>query len=161
MTLARSFVFAALVSVPALAQRAPAAPAPAPAPAAAATPPDVRQLAPMPEPAIATLRAEMRDNLVTLNEIATLVISGKVKEAGEVAEKKLGTGAMGQHRDKPLEARPGPHMPAAMHELGRNSHKTASAFAAIAATGDREKTLAALPSLNAACVSCHLAYRVR
>lgn len=157
MTLARWSLFVALVSVPALAQRAPAAPVPVTAPTAV----DVRQLAPMPEPAIATLRAEMRDNLVTLNEIATLVISGKVKEAGAVAEQKLGTGAMGQHRDKPLEARPGPHMPAAMHDLARNGHKTASAFAAIAATGDREKALAALPTLNVACVSCHLAYRVR
>ncbi|MFZ5440573.1 MAG: cytochrome C [Myxococcota bacterium] len=122
---------------------------------------DARTLAKLPEPAVETLRAEMRDNLVTLNEITTLVVTGKVKEAGEVAERKLGTGAMGQHRDKPLEARPGPHMPPAMHELGRNQHKVASAFAAIAATGDREKTLAALPTLSGACVSCHLAYRLR
>ena len=122
---------------------------------------DTRQLVKMPEPAVETLRAEMRDNLVTLNEIVTLVVAGKVKEAGVVAEKKLGTGVMGQHRDKPVEARPGVHMPPAMHDLGRNQHKTASAFAAVAATGDREKTLAALPTLNASCVSCHLAFRVR
>lgn len=122
---------------------------------------DARQLVTLPEPAVATLRAEMRDNLVTLNEILTLVVSGKVKEAGAVAEKKLGTGAMGQHRDKPLEARPGPHMPAAMHALGMGQHKAASAFAVIAATGDQKKALEALPTLNAACVSCHLAYRVR
>lgn len=126
-----------------------------------AQPVDTRQLVQMPEPAVATLRAEMRDNLATLNEVLTLVIAGKVKEAGVVAEKKLGTGAMGQHRDKPVEARPGAHMPAAMHDLGRSQHKAASAFAAIAATGDREKTLAALPTLNASCVSCHLAFRVR
>lgn len=126
-----------------------------------AQPVDTRQLVQMPEPAVATLRAEMRDNLVTLNEVLTLVIAGKVKEAGVVAEKKLGTGVMGQHRDKPVEARPGAHMPAAMHDLGRSQHKAASAFAAIAATGDREKTLAALPTLNASCVSCHLAFRVR
>jgi hypothetical protein len=129
-------------------------------PALAQTP-DVRELAKLPEPAVETLRAEMRDNLVTLNEVMTLVVAGKVKEAGVIAQKKLGTGAMGQHRDKPVEARPGPHMPPAMHELGKNQHKAASAFAAVAATGDREKALAALPSLNASCVSCHLAYRVR
>lgn len=122
---------------------------------------DTRQLVKLPEPAVETLRAEMRDNLVTLNEIVTLVVAGKVKEAGVVAEKKLGAGVMGQHRDKPIEARPGAHMPPAMHDLGRNQHKTASAFAAITATGDREKTLAALPTLNASCVSCHLAFRVR
>lgn len=126
-----------------------------------AQPVDTRQVVQMPEPAVATLRAEMRDNLVTLNEVLTLVVAGKVKEAGAVAEKKLGTGVMGQHRDKPVEARPGAHMPPAMHDLGRSQHQAASAFAAIAATGDREKTLAALPTLNASCVSCHLAFRVR
>lgn len=122
---------------------------------------DARQLVKLPEPAEATLREEMRDNMVTLNEILGLVIAGKVKEAGVVAEKKLGTSTMGRHRSKPLDARPGPHMPAPMHELGMQGHKTATAFAAIAATGDREKTLAALPTLNNACVSCHLAYRIR
>lgn len=138
----RLLTLAALVSLPALAQ-------------------DPRQLVELPAPAQATLRAEMRDNLVTLNEILSLVVAGKVKEAGEVAEKKLGTGAMGQHRDKPLEARPGPHMPPAMHDLARAGHKAASAFAAVAATGDREKTLAALPTLNSSCLSCHLAFRIR
>jgi cytochrome c556 len=122
---------------------------------------DARQLAKLPAPAEETLRQEMRDNLVTLNEILTLTVAGKVKEAGEVAEKKLGASTMGRHRDKPLDARPGPHMPPAMHDLAQQGHKTASAFAAIAATGDREKTLAALPTLNAACVSCHLAFRIR
>lgn len=122
---------------------------------------DARQLAKLPAPAEATLREEMRDNLVALNEILSLAVAGKVKEAGEVAEKKLGTSTMGRHRSKPLDARPGPHMPAAMHELAVQGHRAATAFAVIAATGDREKTLAALPTLNNACVSCHLAYRVR
>jgi hypothetical protein len=122
---------------------------------------DARQLAKLPAPAEATLREEMRDNLVTLNEVLLLVVAGKVKEAGEVAEKKLGTSTMGRHRNKPFDARPGPHMPPAMHELALQGHRAATAFAAIAATGDREKTLAALPTLNNACVSCHLAYRAR
>lgn len=122
---------------------------------------DPRQLAKLPPAAVESLREEMRDNLVALNEILSLVVAGKVKEAGEVAEKKLGLSARGRHRDKPMDARPGRHMPAAMHELGMKGHDAASAFAAIAATGDREKTLAALPTLNASCVSCHLAWRVR
>jgi hypothetical protein len=122
---------------------------------------DARQLAKLPAPAEATLREEMRDNLVSLNEILSLVVAGKVKEAGEVAEKKLGTSTMGRHRTKPFDARPGPHMPPAMHELALQGHRAATAFAAIAATGDREKALAALPTLNNACLSCHLAYRVR
>lgn len=122
---------------------------------------DVRQLVKLPGPAEETLRQEMRDNLVALNEILTLTVSGQVKEAGLVAEKKLGTSVMGQHRDKPLEARPGPHMPPAMHDVARQGHQAATAFAAIAASGDRKKTLAALPTLNSACLGCHLAFRVR
>lgn len=122
---------------------------------------DARTLAELPAPAVESLRQEMRENLIALNEIQLLVVAGKVKDAGEVAEKKLGQSAMGKHRDKPLEARPGPHMPTAMHDLGRQGHKDASAFAAIAATGNQKKTLAALPTLNNACISCHSAYRVR
>ena len=122
---------------------------------------DARLLAKMPPPAEAVLREEMRDNLLAINEILTLIVSGQVKEAGALAEKKLGQSAMGRHRDKPFDARPGPHMPAAMHRLGMDSHKAASEFAAIAATGDRDKALAALPALTTTCVSCHFSYRIR
>lgn len=128
-------------------------------PAAAAD--DTRQLAPLPPPAEAALREEMRGNLVTLNEIVSLLAAGKVKEAGEIAERTLGMSAMGKHRDKPMNARPGPNMPPAMHALGMSGHQDASAFARAAASGDRDQALAALPGLLNACVACHLAYRIR
>jgi len=128
-------------------------------PAAAAD--DMRQLAPLPEAAAATLRAEMRDNLRALNEIMELLAADKVKEAGIVAEKELGLSAMGRHRSLPMEARPGPHMPPAMHGIGMEGHKAASAFARAAADGDRARALAALPAVTAGCVSCHHAYRIR
>ena len=79
----------------------------------------------------------------------------------ELAEKELGQTAMGKNRALPLDARPGANMPPAMHALGLEGHKVASAFAAIAATGDREKTLAALPTLSGSCVGCHYSYRIR
>jgi len=122
---------------------------------------DMRQLAPMPAAAAANLGAEMRASLLALNEILGLVAAGKLKEAGELAEKELGVPAMGKHRGQPFEARPGPHMPPAMHAIGIDGHKAASEFARIAASGDREKTIAALPSLTTACVGCHYAYRIR
>lgn len=128
-------------------------------PAAAAD--DMRQLAPLPEAAAATLRAEMRDNLRALNEIMELLAADKVKEAGIVAEKELGLSAMGRHRSLPMDARPGPHMPPAMHGIGMEGHKAASAFARAAADGDRARALAALPAVTAGCVSCHHAYRIR
>ena len=122
---------------------------------------DTRQLATLPAPAQEVLRQEMRDNLVALNEILSLVASGKTREAGEVAESRLGVSAMGKHRAQPFEARPGPHMPPAMHALGMDGHRAASEFAKVAAGGDREAVQAALPKLTGACVACHASWRIR
>ena len=122
---------------------------------------DTRQLAPLPAPAQESLRTEMLDNLVGLNEVLTLMAAGKIKEAGAFAEKEFGVSAMGKHRSKPMDARPGPHMPPAMHGIGRDGHKAASEFAKVAATGDRDQAFALLPSLTGACVACHLSYRTR
>ncbi|WP_291995292.1 cytochrome C [Candidatus Accumulibacter sp. ACC003] len=122
---------------------------------------DGRQLVAMPAAAEAALRVEMRANLLAINEILGLVAAGKITEAGEVAEKELGHSAMGKHRSQPFDARPGPHMPAAMHAIGMEGHQAASDFARVAASGDRDKTITALPSLTSGCVACHYAYRIR
>ncbi len=122
---------------------------------------DARQLARLPPPAQEALRQEMLDNLLAVNEILLLMAASKVREAGEVAESKLGRSAMGKHRDKPFEARPGPHMPPAMHGIGMDGHQAASEFAAAAKTGDRDKALTMLPNLTTACVACHFSYRTR
>lgn len=122
---------------------------------------DTRPLATLPPAAQETLRQEMLDNLLAVNEILELVAVGKITEAGAVAEAKLGRAAMGRHRDKPFEARPGPNMPPAMHRIGMEGHVAASEFAAAAATGDRDKALALLPRLTGNCVACHYAWRTR
>lgn len=122
---------------------------------------DMRQLTPMPAAAQANLRDEMLANLRALNDILSLVAEGKYKEAGALAEEALGVSAMGKNRNQPMDARPGAHMPPAMRGLGTEGHKAASEFARIAATGDRDKTIAALPLLSGACVACHHAFRVR
>ena len=122
---------------------------------------DARQLVKLPAPAQAALIEEMQGNLVALNEVLSLIAVGKIKEAGEAAETKLGMSAMGKHRDKPFEARPGPHMPPAMHGIGMDGHQAASEFAAVARTGDRDKALALLPNLTSACVACHFSFRTR
>jgi len=122
---------------------------------------DARQLVRLPPPAQEALRQEMQENLVALNEVLSLIAAGKIREAGEAAETKLGVSAMGKHRDKPFEARPGPHMPPAMHGIGMDGHKAASEFAAAAKSGDRDKALALLPNLTTACVACHYSYRTR
>lgn len=128
------------------------------APAAAQ---DARQFVDMPPAARETLRQEMLDNLVAWNEIVELLAAAKVKEAGAVAEARLGLSAMGKNRALPLDARPGAHMPPAMRDLGTRGHQAASAFAAAAAGGDLSKALAAMPDMTAACAACHLTYRTR
>ncbi len=122
---------------------------------------DVRILATLPTPAVKVLRDELRANMLTLNEILVLVAEGKGKEAGIKAEQELGVSSMGRHRDKPFDARPGPHMPPEMHALGMEGHRSASEFARLAASVELNKTVAALPKLTSACVSCHTVYRIR
>lgn len=122
---------------------------------------DTRQLARLTPQAQEVLRQEMLDNLIAINEILSLMAANRIKEAGEVAETKLGRSAMGKNARLPFEQRPGPQMPAAMHDLGRSSHLAASEFAAAAASGDRERALALLPNLTGSCVACHTSYRAR
>lgn len=122
---------------------------------------DSRELVKMSPAAEATLRTEMRNNLRALNDILTLLAEGKLAEVATTAEKELGLSAMGKHRMQPMDARPGPQMPPAMHGIGMEGHKAASEFSRIAATGDRNKTMAALPLLTTGCVACHYSYRLR
>ena len=122
---------------------------------------DGRQLATLPPAAQEALRQEMLGNLVAINEVLSLLGEGKLREAGEAAETRLGLSAMGKHRSKPFEARPGPHMPPAMHGIGMDGHKAVSEFAAAAKTGERDRAMALLPNLTAACVACHFSYRTR
>jgi hypothetical protein len=122
---------------------------------------DTRQFARITPQAQETQRLEMLDNLFALNEILSLLAANKVKEAGAVAEERLGRGAMGRHAHLPFEARPGPQMPREMHRLGIDGHFAASDFAQAAASGDRNKALEKLPALTGACVACHASYRTR
>ncbi|MFN6960638.1 MAG: cytochrome C [Rhodocyclaceae bacterium] len=122
---------------------------------------DTRQLVELKPAAQEILRKEMLENLIALNSIVTLLATNQVKEAGEVAEKELGRSAMGKNAALPIEARPGSQMPREMHQLAIGGHLAASDFARAAATGDRDKALAALPNLLGSCVACHASYRIR
>ncbi len=122
---------------------------------------DSRQLAQLPPAAQETLRQEMLDNLLAVNEVLGLVGAGKFAEAGEIAERKLGVSSMGKHRTKPVDARPGPHMPEAMHNIGIQGHMAASEFAVAAKAGDYARAMTLLPNLTQSCVACHYAYRTR
>lgn len=122
---------------------------------------DSRQMVAMPAPAQAAIREEMRDFTVALNQVIGSLAEGKLVEAADTADQKLGVGAMGRHRGAPMDAMPGRFMPQEMHAQGRSLHFAATDFAKAARTGDAGKALAALPNVTATCVSCHMTYRIR
>jgi|GEM_PF-673495 len=122
---------------------------------------DARQLVELKPAAQETLRKEMLDNLIALQQIVALLAANQVKAAGEVAEQELGRSAMGKNATLPVDARPGTQMPQEMHQLGISGHLAASDFARAAASGDLQKALAELPALLGVCVACHAAYRTR
>lgn len=121
---------------------------------------DMRTRVEMPSAARETMREDMRDHLLALNEILAAMAKGEMGQAGEIAESRLGVSAMGKHRALPRDGRPGPHMPEAMHSIGVSGHRAASAFADAAVAGDVEAAMALLPEVMGACVACHYAYRV-
>jgi hypothetical protein len=105
--------------------------------------------------------AEMRANLLALNEILGLVSTGKFKEAAarspsrSLASRRWASTAASPSkpvRDRTCRRRCTP---------SAWTGTAASDFARIAASGDREKTIAALPSLTSGCVACHYVYRLR
>lgn len=122
---------------------------------------DTRQFVKLTPAAQETLRQEMLDNLLALNEIVSLLADNKVKEAGAAAEERLGRGAMGKNARLPFDARPGPQMSKEMHSLGIEGHFTASEFAQAAAGGNRDAALAKLPAIMGNCIACHASYRTR
>lgn len=122
---------------------------------------DTRQFVKLTPAAQETLRLEMLDNLLALNEILSLLADNQVKEAGVVAEDRLGRGAMGKNARLPFEARPGPQMSREMHQLGVEGHIVASEFAKAAASGNRDAALAKLPGILGSCIACHASYRTR
>ena len=122
---------------------------------------DSRQLAAMPVPAQEALREEMRDFMSAMHQILDSLAEGKLNEAADMAEAKLGMGAMGRHRGAAMDAMPGRYMPPEMHKLASGMHFAATDFAKAARTGDKQKALAALPAVTSSCVSCHLTYRIR
>ena len=122
---------------------------------------DTRQAIQMPAEARAELRAEMLDFQAALHQIIGALATGKHDEAADIAEKAMGTGAMGRHRNAPPNARPGMFMPPDMHAIGRNLHGQTSDFAKVARAGDTAKALGALQAVTGACVGCHRAYRIQ
>ncbi|MBS1144010.1 MAG: hypothetical protein H6R14_1416 [Proteobacteria bacterium] len=136
-------------------------PAPAPLPAVSDGAHDERELIKMPSPARLALRAEMRDRMAALDAVLQRLNEGKVEEAGQIAQLRLGIAVWWNHTRLPANAQPEPYMPPAMQTLALDGYKAASDFATVALTGDRHTATAMLPQLTGSCTQCHQAYRIR
>lgn len=132
----------------------------APAPVAA-MPADTRQIVHFPGDLREHTLANMRDHLLSLQQIEAALATEDYDKAGDIAEKRLGMSSLGLHGAHEVAK----YMPKGMQEIGTAMHHSASQFARAAeeasATGDIKPALAALSRITANCVACHGGYRVQ
>lgn len=105
--------------------------------------------------------ANMRDHLLAIQEITAHLADKQFDAAAEVAETRLGLSSLQRHGAHEVAQ----YMPEGMRQLGHGMHQAASRFAVAAqeagATGEIGPALRALSQVQASCVSCHAAYRLK
>ncbi len=120
-------------------------------------PTDRRIFVEMPAKTQQIVRHGMLNNLSTLTQILGFLAEGKLNEAADIAEKKMGNRMRGKHGG----SGPGQFMPPAMRTFAWNLRRSATDFAQIAKKGDIKPAYAALQQVTATCVTCHAVYRIR
>ena len=132
------------------------------APAAVSkAPPAEREAVEFPPRLKEEMLANMREHLQSIQEITALLADKKFDAAADVAETRLGMSSLERHGAHEV----GKYMPLGMRQIGSGMHRGASQFAVVAqeagATGDTGAALRALASVQASCVACHAAYRLK
>lgn len=121
---------------------------------------DPRQLVTFPEPMRVHTIANMRDHLLSLQEIDIALSRSDFDKAASIAEKRLGMSSLELHG----AAHIAPYMPQGMQDIGTAMHRAASRFAVetqnAAVSNDVRPALAALGVVMQQCVACHAAYRL-
>ncbi|MDZ7663356.1 hypothetical protein [Thiohalophilus sp.] len=120
---------------------------------------DNRALVTLPQQMRIHTLANMRDHLLSLQEIQTALAEGRFDQAGEIAEQRLGMTSLESHGAHEV----GQFMPEKMRQLGTEMHRAASRFAVVARDAgvedDVKPALAALSRVTRSCVACHSAFR--
>jgi hypothetical protein len=105
--------------------------------------------------------ANMRDHLLTLQQINEALADSEPEKAGKLAEERLGMSSLRLHG----AAEVAKYMPQGMQDAGTAMHKAASRFAIeaqnVGVTGELKPALGALGEVMSACVGCHASYRLR
>ncbi len=122
---------------------------------------DSRMAVDMPAMMRTHMLANMRDHLLTLQEIQSRLAAGEYDAAAGIAEKRLGMGSLESHGASHMAG----FMPKGMQETGTAMHHAASRFAVTAqdaaVTRDLPRALGALSEVTAQCVACHASYRLK
>jgi cytochrome c556 len=125
---------------------------------------DPRELVSLPAPMQEHMMGNMRDHLRALEEVLAALAAGRIGEAGETAERRIGMSSLEMHGASHMA----PFMPEPMRQMGTALHRAASRLAVAAQDADTAHTyeaqrevFAALREMMAACNACHASYRIR
>jgi hypothetical protein len=122
---------------------------------------DTREFVKFPSELVEHTMANMRDHLLTLQQINGALAAGEPDKAGKIAEERLGMSSLRLHGAAEIAK----YMPRGMQDAGTAMHKAASRFAIeaqnVGVTGEMKPALGALGEVMNACVSCHASYRLR
>ena len=122
---------------------------------------DTRMLVKFPPELIEHTFANMRDHLLSLQEISEALAQGQSDRAAAIAEKRLGMSSLPLHGAEEVAK----YMPQGMRDAGTQMHRAASRFAIEAqnsgVTGDLKPALRQLSEVMNACVGCHAGYRLK
>lgn len=124
---------------------------------------DARELVRLPQPMQEHMLGNMRDHLVTVNEIIGYIADDKFDAAAKLVEQKLGMSSLSLHD----AAHMAPFMPKPMQDMGTSMHRAASRLVIVLQDASVSPTLnsmrdvnRALHEITTACTSCHASYRL-
>ena len=118
---------------------------------------DSRQFVKLPDMMQQHMMSNMRDHLVSINEILINLANDQLDQAAEVAESRLGMSSLKSHGASHMAR----FMPEGMQQAGTSMHRAASRFALKAQEGEVLPAYNALSYVTSACVACHSSYRIR
>jgi cytochrome c556 len=125
---------------------------------------DPRELVKLPPMMRDHMLGNMRDHLMTLDQILGAVADAKFDDAAKLAEARLGMSSLTAHD----AAHMAPFMPKAMQDMGTEMHHAASRLVIVlqdaSVTPNAEsmqKVAGAMHAVTTACTSCHAAYRLQ